>query len=401
MYYFYYLPVTPAPDVLAVATTVSTTATTNTLNTSSRVQSLVQKIKDFITQQQRHIQNFVNKNKNHFQKIAQGAFMFSNAMRTLFQFFPIIILARIIVGLFQRPFDYIMMGVSMIMLSVMYVIYYIFSLYPLIYIPYLVWFLIFFIMPFIVYSIVILCIYIIILIFCCVIALINWGTLGSLRNLILCQNGPYAWYKTPNYQYNNKFNRGIFCSKPCMAGYMPDANGFSCVRKSYAQPNFCPYPEILRLYTTNKSDLDFYYKDYNIVGNFNYLSANPEKRERLLKDHYIGKLNYINNCDEKITKLNNGYKYIPLNICSSLDVLKDTMDPATINKLKIVCNQGFCNNKNNYPFCSYNNYKLYEQSSRIKDIITVIIYILVFIIIICLFVIYIDPKLFNKYINNK
>jgi hypothetical protein len=402
--YFFYLPVVPAPDVMLAATNISTTATTNTLATSGRVQSLIQKIKDFVTKQQHHIQNFVNKNKNHFQKIAQGAFMFANFMRTMFQFFPIIILARIIVGLFQRPMEYIMMGISIIILSIVYVIYYIFSIKPLIFIPYAIWFVIFFVFPFVLYTIILIALFIVLAIFCLILALINWITRGALRNMILCQNGPYAWYKIPNYHMKNKYERSLFCSKPCISGYYPDAPGISCIKNPKGQPSFCPYPEIMRLYTTNKNDFNYYYKDYITSGNLNYLSSSPEKRERLLKDYYMNKINFINQCDENFKN----YKYIPLSICSSLDAMSNkdfqnysstgnAIDSVTLNKLKTICSQGFCNSKNNYPFCSFNNYEKEKDKSRVKDIIKMIIYIILFVIICSIILIYFNEKKFLNF----
>jgi hypothetical protein len=405
MYYFFYLPVVPAADILGATTMISTTATTNTLNTSGRVQSLIQKIKDFVTKQQHHIQNFVNKNKNHFQKIAQGAFMFGNFMRTLFQFFPIIILARIIVGLFQRPMEYIMMGISIIILSIVYVIYYILSIKPLIYIPYAIWFLIFSIFPLLLQSLVLLALFIVLALFCLILATFNWMSGGkALRNMILCQNGPYSWYKTPNHHLKNKYERSIFCSKPCIPGYYPDSTGISCVKNPKGQPSFCPYPEIMRLHTTNKNDFNYYYKDYRTTGNLNYLSSTPEKRERLLKEYYINRINFINQCDEKFKDK----KYIPLSICSSLDAMSNkdfnkysstgnAIDPITLNKLKTICSQGFCNSKNNYPFCSFNNYEKEKDKSRIKDIIKMIIYIILFVIICSIILIYFNEKKFLNF----
>lgn len=399
-----YIPVTPVPDVLTSATMISTSTSQTASNTAGRLQSIVQKIKDFVTKQQHHVQNFINKNKNHFQKIAQSAFMFGQFMKTVFMFFPIIILVRMIIGIFQKPLEFIMMGMSIIILSIIYVIYYIFSLYPLIYIPYIIWYILFDVIRFVLYSIVILVVYLIIILFCIILALINFATGGALKNMVLCQNSPYSWYFIANNHLNNKYQRSLFCSKPCLPGYYPDAFGSFCIKNNYNQPSFCPYAEIMRLHTNKKNDINYYYKDYNTLKSVNYMMATPQGRESLLKSYYLNKINFINDCETKLNK----YKYVSLAICSSLDSMSSTefklfsynnknIDPITLNKIKTVCSQAFCNTKNNYPFCSFATYSKENDKNKIKDIIILIINISIFFIICAIVFTYFNKK--NFYVN--
>jgi len=278
--------------------------------------------------------------------------MFANFMRALFQFFALIILARIIIGFFSKPLEFIMLGISCLILSVVYVIYYIFYIPPFIWVPFLIWFTLFDVLPWLVYCVVMMVLFIVISLFCLVLGFINVCTGGAIKSLVLCQNHVASWYKTPNFHLTNKFERGIFCSRKCYTGYAPDVTGMYCIKIPKGNPSYCPQAEAMRMYTTNRNDNIYYYKDYVTKGNMKYMTSSPDVREGLLKDHYLRKRDFLEKCDKSMST----YNYMPLSICASLDTIEKNnvngIDKKTIDRLKKVCQQAYCNSKTNFPFCA-------------------------------------------------
>lgn len=318
-------------------------------------------------------------------KFEQAAFMFANFMRMAFQFFSLIIVFRMIIGFFTKPLEFIMLGMSCFVLAITYVIYYILSIPPFIYIPFLIWFIIFDVVPFVVYSIIMGVLFIGISILCLILAGINFITKGSLKSLVLCQNNVAAWFKTPNYHLGNKYERGIMCSKKCYPGYSPDTTGMYCIKIAKDSPSFCPQAEVMRMYTGNRNDMNYYYKDYQTIGNVKYLMKTPEEREILLKNHYLKKRDFHEKCEKSMSQ----YNSMSLGLCSSLDIYEKNningIDKKTLSKMKKVCSQAYCNSKTNYPFCS-DLATVNDENDNVsgfwKKIIKILLLIIVFIFII-------------------
>lgn len=372
--------VVPSPDPVVGAAIVSQTAATNAQQSAGKINSMIQKVKDFVNHKQEWIANKIDQNRWRIQKVVQWGFMFANFMRMAFQFFSLIILARMIIGFFSKPLEFIMLGFACIFLAVFFVIYYIFSIPPFIFVPYLIWFILFDLIPLVVYTTVMLALFVVITLFCIILGIINWATKGALKNLVLCQNHVAGWYKTPNFHLTNKYERGFFCNRQCYTGYYPDVTGMFCVRVPKGSPSYCPQAEAMRIYTGNRNDSLYYFKDYQTMGNMKYLTRSPEAREQLLKDHYLRKREFLEKCAKSMKE----YNYMPLSLCSSIDVMeKNNMDKKALNRLKLVCSQAFCNSKTNYPFCSLLTGSGDEDDSDFwKRVMQILILIITFMIVV-------------------
>lgn len=340
----------PLPDVTA-ATTGQTQAQT-TQATVAQNQNFVQKLKSFAKNVQDKIADRILSIKQHTQKYVQSALQFARMVKMIALFFPLIIVARMIIGFFQKPLEFIMLGIACIFLAVFYVIYFIFSIPPFTWVPFLLWFIVMDIIPLVVYTIVMGALFLAITIFCILVAGLNILLGGALKNLVLCQNPAAGWYKTPNFHLSNKYERGFLCSRQCFHGYYPDDTGMYCVKVPKGQPSFCPQAEVMRMYTGQRNDWNFHFKDYQTTGNLSFLRKSPEQREVMIKNHYLRKRDFLEKCEKSMNK----YKYMPLSICSSLDIMEKNningIDKKTISKLKTVCSQAFCDSKSNYPFCA-------------------------------------------------
>jgi hypothetical protein len=273
-----------------------------------------------------------------------------------------------------------MLFLAAIIVSILWVIIYILGLPVVRVLPYIPYNIIFTFFPYLVFSIVIISIFLVISLICLILAAINAIPGHFVQHIVLCQNSPEAWFQIPNYHLDNIYRRSFFCVKPCGARYEPDGDS-NCKKMYHAQPAYCPPAEIMRIYSGyNKGDRNHYFKDFN-EHNIKYLKASPENREKLLKDHYLKKMTYLDKCSVPMEP----YKNITLNICSNLDNLEKTkqLKPKEIKKLRDVCFQGYCNSKTNYPFCAKKvNSSSMDMSQLIKQICKIIAIIVVFFIII-------------------
>jgi len=279
------------------------------------------------------------------------AFMFAQFIRLMALFFVIIILFKLIIGFFTQPLEFIMLFIAMILLSIMYVVYSILKLPPFIWLLFGLWFFFFDVIPFLIYTFALTMLFLFIFVICLILSAINLITGGMLKPLVLCQNSVASWFKSSNWHLHNKHNRALMCSRECFPGYYPDKTGSFCMKLPRGTPSFCPQAEAMRLYMgTSRHDYNYYYKDYNIA-NIKYILKSPSEREHLLKDYYLKKKNFLHNCDFTMNKFN----FMSLGICSSLDIFEKNningIDKKTINKLRNVCNQAYCNSNSNYPFC--------------------------------------------------
>lgn len=144
----------------------------------------------------------------------------------------------------------------------------------------------------------------------------------------------------------------------------------------YGTPSYCPQAEAMRLYTGNKGDMNYIYKDYSTLGNFKYVSSSPQDREKLIKNHFMKRKDFLDKCNKSMREFN----YVPLNICSSLDAFDSSVvDATTLKKLRQVCSQAYCNSKSNYGFCPQLEAAGVEEDSDFwKRVIHLIIMIIVF-----------------------
>ena len=367
---------------IAAAAQIAGTAVGMSSDQMSTTQKIAVWITNFVKNMADKKAKFLKENADRLLALQTAIFQFASFMRAMFQFFIIIILARIVVGFFSKPLEFIMLGISMVFLSVIYVIYYIFYIPPFIWVPFLIWFTLFDLLPWLIYVVVMMVLFLVITLFILILAFINACTGGSLKSLVLCQNHVASWYKTPNYHLTNKYERGFLCSRQCYTGYAPDPTGMYCIKIPKGSPSYCPQSEVMRMYTTNRNDHKYYYKDYNIRGNMKYMTSSPMEREMLLKDHYLKKRDFMDKCENSL----GGYT-IPLNICSSLDTIEankvNGIDKKTIEKMKKVCQQAYCNSKSNYPFCSQlSGGDDEEEGAFFKKVCRILISIAVFMFII-------------------
>jgi hypothetical protein len=310
-------------------------------------------IRNMIQAYQKWSSDFAAKRAQFIAMMARWAFMFGTFMKTMFQFFVIIILVRMLIGFFSKPLEFIMLGISCIVLAVAYVLYYIFSVPPFIIVPYLIYFILFDLIPLLFYTMVFGALFVVITLFCLLLSIINVMTGGLLNNLVLCQNSPSNWFRMPNHHLGNKFERGLFCSRSCFRGYYPGPTGRACNKVWRGTPSYCPQAMVMRLYQgKGKRDLNWSFPDYRILGNWKYLSRSPREREVLIKEHLLRRQGFLEGCEQSMKK----YGFLPLQVCSSLDVMdsKKSQIPGWYNtrgKLERLCQQAYCNSTTNYPFC--------------------------------------------------
>jgi hypothetical protein len=302
---------------------------------------------------------------------------FAKELLTAAQFFPIVTLVLIVLAFFGKPLEIIMLILGLIIVGFLYVIYSILNLPPFIYIIALSYFMIFEVIPFIVYCIIFTCILALVFIICIIVTGINIMTGGALKNIVLCDNSPGAWYQTPNYHLGNNWKRGMLCSRPCRIGYAPDETGSNCLPTPKGSPPYCPQAEIMRIYATSKADSHYMYRKFSENKNINYLASPPEKREKMLADYYIQKTKFAETCRKQMAE----YDPISLNICASANTLG--LPPNELAKLKQVCAQAYCTPSKNYPFCSkISSMNDDDDDAFLKQLMKTLIIILTFIIII-------------------
>lgn len=309
---------------------------------------------------------------------SQRAVEFINSMQQAARFFPIITLVLIVLAFFAAPMKFLLLIFGLIVVTILYVIYAVLNLPPFIYVVAAIWFIIMDIIPLIVYCLIFAGILLLIFIGCLIMAGINLITFNSLKDIVLCDNSPGDWYKTANFHLGNRWERGIFCSRPCFSIYAPDTTGTNCVRIPKGYPPYCPQAEIMRIYSSKKADRKYKFDNYFDTGNIAYMGKKPMEREIMLKNYYLRKRNFMNICNKQMGDYNN----IALNICTSVDAIKD-LQPKDKERLKQVCQQAFCTSDTNYPFCAkISELKEDDQNALIKKIITILVIIIVFCLVI-------------------
>lgn len=322
------------------------------------------------------------------QNAASAARTFALSMMQYAKFFPIITLVLIVLAFFAAPMKFLLLIFGLIVVTILYVIYAVLNLPPFIFIVAAIWFFIMDIIPLILYCIIFAGILFLIFIGCLIMAGLNGISGNSLKDIVLCDNSPGAWYKTPNHHLQNKWERGIFCSRPCFSIYAPDTTGTNCVRVPKGYPPYCPQAEIMRIYSSKKADSKYKFDKYWDTGNLAYMGKKPMEREIMLKNYYLRKRNFMNICNKEMSDYNN----IALNICSSVDSIPD-LNPRDKERLKQVCQQGFCTADKNYPFCAkISELKEDDQNAIIKKIISILVIVIVF----CLAILFTFKKIYGN-----
>jgi hypothetical protein len=317
---------------------------------------------------QNFLQNIWNKISSVFQKIFQSIKFATKKIQWSTQFtfdklkwIPIGALIAIITTLFKHPLEFITRVLCAIIVSIIFVLYIITTIPPFSWIAFAVWFIIRYVLILIGFTVVSVAVFCIVALLFLLLAFVNACSGNKLNNLTLCQTSPMAWFTIPNYQDGNKYERGFFCSTPCSVGYSPDElSGSFCNRMPLAQPSFCPQAEI---------------GERHVYANFiptpAHFSKPPREKEEDYIKHFDGMQKFFNKCTQKMGGFNN----IALDICGSLDAIKELkinlLDDKTIKKLKEVCKQGFCNSRSRHVFCSSfaDSLPEKERSEIIKSVI--------------------------------
>lgn len=292
---------------------------------------------------------------------------------------PVAALIAIVTTLFKHPLEFITRVFCAIIISIFFVFYIILTIPPFSWISFAVWFFFRHVLVLIGFTIVSLTIFGIVAIIFLLLSLANYN--GKLTKLALCQTSPFAWFMIPNYQDGNKYDRGFFCNRPCVAGYTPDEmTGSICNRISQAQPSFCPQAEIMRI-LMKKNRIGERHVYANFIMSPSYFLKKPKDKEEDYIKHFEKMQLFFNKCNRRLGTFNN----ISLDICSSLDAIKqlkmNSLSDDAINKLKEVCKQGFCNSKSRYIFCgSYvNSTTEKRRDGLLKAIIQLVTFIIMFV----------------------
>jgi hypothetical protein len=362
-----------------------------------QTKNFIQRIVEWIMTKFKYSKEDVDKIKvgiqhksERFQDLVKWAATFTKTAAMMARFYPLIIVALIILAFFGKPLEYIMLFIAAIVVSILWVIIYILGLPVVRVIPYIPYNLVMYAIPYVLYSVIILTVFAIVSLFCLILAFFNWISEEKLQHMILCQNSPEAWYQIPSYHLDNIYKRSFFCVKPCGSRYEPDGDDL-CKKMYKYQPAYCPPAEIMRMYTKfNTGDRVHYFKEYN-QNDIKYLMKSPPEREKILKDHYLKQVKFLDKCSEPMKQ----YKDMTLNICSNLDTLEKNkiFNPKEIKRLREVCYQGYCNSSSNYPFCSSKaNSSDIDMSQLVKQICKILAIVTIFIILIIFTLVFIYKK---------
>lgn len=373
-----------SPDLLPIQTAIMTGEKIDDgLNWGDKMVQNANKNVESASRWTRWTRDFILKHKNKILALAKATVAFNKTMRMIARFYPLIILILIILAFFGKPLEYIMLFLAAVIVSIIWIIVFILGQPVLRVIPYLPYALFKVWIPWLAYSILISGIFLVLLIVCLVLAIANEASGGKLKNLVLCQNSPEAWFKVSSFQHKNIFKRGFFCSRPCLSRYKPDQNtqGF-CEKLKRDTPGFCPNSEIMRIYTGFKrKDRVYTFKSYS-AKNPKYYFKSPMMREGLLRDSFMRRRKFLEQCEKPMAP----YKNLTLNICSSTDAYLKTrfngMDDKAIKRLRNVCGAAYCSASSNYPFCNkLANSSDMDSSMLVKQIIKIILSIIIFFVI--------------------
>jgi len=339
-------------------------------------------------------QNIANKRNFNKEKFVPESFTVEGFLGKIFapiiavgKFFMsllkvVLVIVKLIMSFVKDPFgtliDIFTLIIGTVLAVFLTIIYAIFSIPFINILPFALYFIITQVVPFFVFGFFYLFLFAIATIMIIVITFLNIISLGSLKKLSQCQNSPGAWYRTPNYHKNNRYERSIMCARPCPTGYAPDqSTGFMCLKLPRGMPNYCPKAEIMRIYTGyNRRDRKYTYPDYQTRGNMKYEANLPADREKILLTHFLKGESFFTECAEPMSK----YDAFPRAICANIDGIREKaeeygMSEKDIKKLQRVCNQAYCNARSGgaYTVCSNLSEKSGDDISQLVKNICMII----------------------------
>lgn len=351
------------------------------------------KIMRFIKQTAEWVNARTERLRENMKKMSLKIAQFNKFMIAMARFWPVIKVFIFLIIIFSNLLQYIIVFFAYMFIAFIVIIYKIIdTTYVLKYTIFFIFYLVVYGIPFLLYCMVFLSLLVVATVICVLLAAVDTMTGGMLKSLVLCQNIPSKWYEIPNYHFRNYYSRGLFCSKPCASRYTPDPTGTSCVRIPKQQPSYCPQAQFMRYYTgfsTISKDKKYMYDDYRVKGNLKYLSKLPHQRESILLDDFLNKQKYLDACNNTTNKFGmSNYSNMMKVLCTNLDVIDrmtdlGSFDSKVINRLRQVCNQGFCDSSKTYPFCSVKTGTITTDiTDLVKKIISAIIGIIVFLIMI-------------------
>lgn len=270
---------------------------------------------------------------------------------------------------------------SMALSVILITIYALLSLPPIIYVVAAVVFAVTEVTLFIAYCIMFGALLILITVFCLILTIINVITRGKLAKMLLCENSPGAWYKTPNYHLKNMYERSLLCAKPCPGGYKPSVTGMTCEKLPGGLPSYCPQASIMRIYSGHKrTDRLYAYPDYPMNGNFKYETSLPSTREEMIYEHFKKGRKFSKDCSPMAH-----YDNVTKTLCSNIDAIRVNkpfgLTDNDIDRLEKVCSQRYCNSSSgSYGFCTkLNKFQDNEDvSSLVKNICLILFAVIMF-----------------------
>jgi hypothetical protein len=308
---------------------------------------------------------------------------FSKSMQMMWKAVPIIVVFAGIILIFTNALFYVVLAVAYIAISIIQIIHFIMALPPFIWFSFAIfYYFVIDIVPFFIYVMFWLIVIFGIMLLCGLLIVINLATKGGVAKILLCDNSPTSWYNVPSYQHGNKYLRGVFCRKPCRAGYKPEEpTSTYCMKQSKTVPAYCPQANVMRVYTGVAKNNDVpAHTDYGVKGNLKYLSKQPQYREEILLKHFLERIDYLERCQNPTNTYSlKKYDAVTKTICANLDVMKDSMSKKDYARLSKACSQSFCSARSSYPFCStMSSASELDLAALIKKIIYATISLIVF-----------------------
>lgn len=307
------------------------------------------------------------------------AWQFTKSMKMLAVFFPIVAFIKGVRNVFGALFKFLVMVLAYIVVGFLIIGYELGCVPGFYHILYFTFYYIpFQLIPALVIALIYIAIFLFAVIIFGILVAIDKLTGGSIRVLSLCQNPIGAWYRFSRFEKNNKFKRGLMCSRPCMKGYVLEPMTDRCVRLPVNTPSFGPQAMTMRLYTGMEngalaSTTPLYMKNYEIYRP-HYLSKEPEEREKVLMQEYKKAKDYQIECSNPSNPVDmNQYNYIMENIYQSIASLKKngltTITDANMENLRKVCYDKMCTPDSSYPACAVPAAGVARPNGRREDVL--------------------------------
>jgi hypothetical protein len=330
----------PAIDTTLAITAAS--ASNTSLKVAQQAANFGQKVKEFVRTKVQWAAERADRQRQHLQNHLRSSFQFTQSLKAASAFYPLATLAATVLGVLNKPLEFVMLVIAMVIMSVVFLVYTVFSIPPFNFAAFGVYFAGVHLVPLAGYTAVVGGVLAVVTMVCLLLAVINVITGGALKGLVLCQQDPgIAWYSTPNDHLGNRWQRAGMCSRPCAAGFVPsdDDGGRTCVRRGTL--SFCPHAQVMRLYTDRKTPATT--TDYQDLGGWRDALSSPDERRRKLMHHYLVKREQEQDCARARVRQST----VPLAICQQQQHQSSSMRQA--------CAQAFCTSgasSNPYAFCA-------------------------------------------------